>query len=125
MKAYINLEGDVTGEDSFYLKELANLIEQKCDLSVKIEKTGPQLGVKDSSLVIGLNIASLTLTAIAFFFLYFTILGIKRTKWGKIFCTYYCLYSDSSRKAFTQKLVSRKDYRTKRINTSASTPIFS
>ncbi|MCL2924196.1 MAG: hypothetical protein MGF17_06090 [Trichodesmium sp. MAG_R04] len=59
MKAYINLEGDVTGEDSFYLKELANLIEEKCDLSVEIKKTGPQLGVKDSGFVIGLNIASM------------------------------------------------------------------
>ena len=68
MKAYISLEGDVTGEDSFYLKELANLIEEKCDLSVEIEKTGPQLGVKDSGFVIGLNIASLAFTAMQTFF---------------------------------------------------------
>lgn len=63
MKAYIKLEGDVTGEDSFYIKELANLIEKECDLSVEIEKTEPQAGVK-GSLAIVLNIASLTLTTI-------------------------------------------------------------
>ena len=61
MKAYIKLEGDVTGEDSFYIKKLANLIEKECDLSVEIEKTEPQVGVRDSGLVIGL---SLTLTGI-------------------------------------------------------------
>ncbi|MGB3509844.1 MAG: hypothetical protein WBA93_11485 [Microcoleaceae cyanobacterium] len=64
MKAYIKLEGDVTAEDSFYFKEFANLIENECDLSVETEKTEPQLGVRNGGLTIGLNIASLTLTAI-------------------------------------------------------------
>ncbi|NEQ35182.1 MAG: hypothetical protein F6K40_02190 [Okeania sp. SIO3I5] len=63
MKAYIKLEGDVTGEDSFYFKELTNLIERECDLSVKIEGIESQPGVK-GSLAIVLNIASLTLTTI-------------------------------------------------------------
>ncbi|MDY7004254.1 MAG: hypothetical protein SWX82_09945 [Cyanobacteriota bacterium] len=63
MKAYIKLEGDVIEEDSFYFKELANLIEKECDLSVEIEKTEPQPGEK-GSLAIVLNIASLSLTAI-------------------------------------------------------------
>ncbi len=59
MKAYIKLEGDVTAEDSFYLKELANLIEKECDLSLEIEKTESQPGVKDSGLAIAIAIASL------------------------------------------------------------------
>ena len=64
MKAYINLEGDVTAEDSFYFKELANLIKTECDLSVKVEETKLEPGVKDGGLATGLNIASLTLTGI-------------------------------------------------------------
>ncbi|MCL2933699.1 MAG: hypothetical protein MGG11_16060 [Trichodesmium sp. MAG_R03] len=67
MKAYIKLEGDVTAEDSFYFKELANLIKTECDLSVKVEETKPEPGVKDGGLATGLNIASiasLTLTGI-------------------------------------------------------------
>ncbi|NEP81127.1 MAG: hypothetical protein F6K39_25000 [Okeania sp. SIO3B3] len=68
MKAYIKLEGDITGEDSFSFKELANLIEKECDLSVEIEKTEPQVGMRDSGLIIGLTIVSLTLTGIQTFF---------------------------------------------------------
>jgi len=68
MKAYIKLEGDVTAQDSLYLKELANLIEKECDLPVEIEKTDPQVGVRDSGLAIGLAIASLTFTGIQTFF---------------------------------------------------------
>ncbi len=64
MKAYIKLEGDVTAEDSFEFKELANLIEKECDLSLEIEKTEPQPGVRDGGLAIAIAIASLAVATL-------------------------------------------------------------
>lgn len=64
MDAYIKFENNVLEEDSYNLQQLANLIEEECDLSVNIEKADAQPGVRDGGLAIGLAIASLALTAI-------------------------------------------------------------
>lgn len=46
------------------MKELANLIEKECDLSLEIEKTEPQPGVRDSGLAIAIAIASLAVATL-------------------------------------------------------------
>lgn len=64
MDTYITLEGNITEDDSYSLKQLAQLIEEECDLSVQIKKQEAQPGIKDGGLVIGLMIAGLAFTAI-------------------------------------------------------------
>lgn len=64
MDTYITFEGNITEDDSYSLKQLAQLIEEECDLSVQIKKQEAQPGIKDGGLVIGLMIAGLAFTAI-------------------------------------------------------------
>jgi hypothetical protein len=64
MDTYINFEGSITEETSHDLNQLANLLEQDCDVSVKLDKQPIQPGVKDSGLTIGLTIAGLALSGI-------------------------------------------------------------
>ena len=64
MDTYIKFEGNVTEDDSYNLKQLAQLIEEECDLSVKIKKQEAQPGIKDGGFAIGLAIASLALATI-------------------------------------------------------------
>ncbi len=64
MDAYIKFQGDITEDDSYHFKELADLIREECDFSVKVEKEEDQPGVRDGGLAIGIAIASLTLAAI-------------------------------------------------------------
>jgi hypothetical protein len=64
MDARIKFEGNITEESSYDLMQLANMIEQDCDLSVKLDQQTVQPGVKDSGLTIGLTIANLALTGI-------------------------------------------------------------
>ncbi|MGF2040486.1 MAG: hypothetical protein RMZ43_035170 [Nostoc sp. CmiVER01] len=64
MDTYINFEGNITEETSYDLEQLANLIEQDCDVSVKLEKQLIRPGVKDSGLTIGLTIAGLAVSAV-------------------------------------------------------------
>ena len=64
MDTYITFEGNITEDDSYNLKQLAQLIEEECDLSVQIKKQEAQPGIKDGGLVIGLMIAGLAFTAI-------------------------------------------------------------
>ena len=66
MDAYIAFKENVTDKYSVKLNELAELIEDECDLSVKIEKkVNP--GKKDGGLAIGIAIASLALATIQTF----------------------------------------------------------
>lgn len=64
METRIKFEGDVTQEDSYNLGELANLIQQDCDLPVKLKKADSEGGVKDGGLIIGLTVIGLVLSAI-------------------------------------------------------------
>ena len=64
MNACIKLEGEITEEDCYELKQLAHLIEKECDVYVKPEQQATQHGVKDSGLMIGMTIAGLALSGI-------------------------------------------------------------
>ena len=64
MDTYIKLEGKVTDSDSYNLKQLAQLIEQECDLAVKLDKQEIKSGTKDGGLVIGISIVSSSLAII-------------------------------------------------------------
>ncbi|NEQ80747.1 MAG: hypothetical protein F6K26_10975 [Moorea sp. SIO2I5] len=64
MDAYIKFEGNVNEDDSYNLKKLANIIQEECDLPVKVEKKEAEPGVRDGGLAMGIAIASLTLAAI-------------------------------------------------------------
>ncbi|NEP55285.1 MAG: hypothetical protein F6K65_43500 [Moorea sp. SIO3C2] len=64
MDAYIKFKENVTEDDSYNLKQLADLIQEDCDLSVNLEKQDAKPGVKDGGLAIGIAIASFPLTAI-------------------------------------------------------------
>lgn len=82
MKAYIKLEGNVTDDDSYSLKELADLISKDCDLSVKIEKTEPEPRGKDGGLAIGIAIASLAIATIQTLISVFQYWQSKRPKYS-------------------------------------------
>lgn len=64
MDLCIRFDKNITDEDSYNLKELAKLIEDECNLSIKIEKGKTNTGVKDGGLAMGIAIASLTLAAL-------------------------------------------------------------
>ena len=64
MDVYIRFEENITDEDSYNLKQLARLIEDECDLSVKIEKGEAYTGVRDGGLAIGIALTSLALAAL-------------------------------------------------------------
>jgi hypothetical protein len=64
MDVRISFEGAITEDDSYHLKNLAQLIEEECDCSVSIETRESEVGIKDGGLAIGIAIASLVLTGI-------------------------------------------------------------
>ena len=65
MDAYISFEENAaSGEKSYHLINLADIIEEECDLPVKRNKDAPQPGRKDGGLTIGLTVAGLVLTGI-------------------------------------------------------------
>lgn len=65
MNAYISFEESMaSGETSYHLINLADLIEKECDIPVKRIKDAPQQGRKDGGLTIGLTVAGLILTGI-------------------------------------------------------------
>ncbi|MDB9429747.1 MAG: hypothetical protein ACK4XH_05630 [Microcystis sp.] len=67
MNININLQHEVTSEDSYELEYLAMLIEKECNLTVKQEKLESLSKVKDGGLTIGIAIASLALSAVGTF----------------------------------------------------------
>jgi hypothetical protein len=67
MNININLQHEVTSEDSYELEYLAMLIEKECDLSLYKEKTKLLSKVKDGGLTIGIALASLALSAVGTF----------------------------------------------------------
>jgi hypothetical protein len=64
MNVGISFEGTINEDDSYHLKNLAQLIEEECDCSVSIETRESEVGIRDGGLVIGIAIASLVLTGI-------------------------------------------------------------
>jgi hypothetical protein len=64
MKARISFVGDVLGEDSIRLTQLAELIESDCELSVEVKRKKSEFGVKNGGLAIGIAIASLGLASL-------------------------------------------------------------
>jgi len=55
------------GESSYYLNNLAELIEKEADIPVELEKDSPKEGNKDGGLTIALSITGLALSAVATF----------------------------------------------------------
>ncbi len=64
MDVKISFEGTITEDDSYHLKNLAQLIEEECDFSVSIETREAEAGVRDGGFATGIAIASLVLTGI-------------------------------------------------------------
>jgi hypothetical protein len=72
MNTYINFADSLTADpltddDSYNLEQLANLIEEDCDLPVEREKADSGQGVKDGGLTIGLTVVGLVISAIGTF----------------------------------------------------------
>lgn len=68
MNAHLSFKGNgPTGESSYCLNNLAELIEQEADIAVQLEKASPKEGDKDGGLTIALSIAGLALSAVATF----------------------------------------------------------
>ncbi|MCI5115766.1 MAG: hypothetical protein D3921_12435 [Candidatus Electrothrix sp. AW1] len=61
-------EKNPTGEKSFCLKNLAELIEKEADIAVQLQKGSPKEGNKDGGLTIALSITGLALSAVATLF---------------------------------------------------------
>ena len=65
MNAHISFKkNSPTGESSYCLNNLAELIEQEADIAVQLEKASPKEGHK-ADLTIALSIAGLALSAVA------------------------------------------------------------
>ncbi|MGL5836672.1 MAG: hypothetical protein ACRC1Z_26100 [Waterburya sp.] len=64
MDVYIAFESKLTEKDSDNLEELANLIQEECDVSLEIERNKSEPGVKDGGIAIAISIASLTLSLV-------------------------------------------------------------
>lgn len=64
MNVHIAFEESTTEEDVYNLEQLAALIEDECNLAVKIERSEIQQGERDGGLAIGIAVVSLGLTAI-------------------------------------------------------------
>ncbi len=65
MNAYISFEENAaSGESSYHLINLADIIEKECDLPVQRNKNAPQQGVMDGGVTIGLTVAGVVLTGI-------------------------------------------------------------
>jgi hypothetical protein len=67
MNTYINFADSLTDDDSYNIEQLANLIEEDCDLRVEREKADSGQGVKDGGLTIGLTVVGLVISAIGTF----------------------------------------------------------
>jgi len=68
MKARIRFVAEPSSRDSIKLRELAEIIESDCGLSVEIEKGNVEQGIKDGGLIIGIAIAGLAVTSIGTLF---------------------------------------------------------
>jgi len=64
MKINISFDAKMCENDSQNLIELANLVENDCDINVQLEKDLKAKGVKDGGLTIGLTILGLSISAI-------------------------------------------------------------
>ena len=64
MDVVIEFQNQVDDEDSFHLRELANLIEKECDLAVQVDEEATQQGTKVGLLAVSLAVAGVALSAI-------------------------------------------------------------
>jgi len=81
MKAYIEFDGVVDAVDSYYLSQLAELIEKDTGLSVQRNEAETQKGVK-ADLVTGLAIASLALSSVGTLITVLTFFESQRPKYS-------------------------------------------